>query len=197
MPEEISPDELAAIVKRAQQGSAADFHALYELFVKRIYNFILRLIGSREDAEDLTQETFLKVHRELKKLRDRKQFRYWLYRIARNEVYQKLRRSKKKGSEISLDGEEGPLDWLLADEGMELDPERAFLSQELNKVILGALQSLTPKYRDVFVLAVFQKMKYVEISRIVGRSLLSVKTDIYRARLVVKDHVKTYLGKKR
>ena len=78
-----------------------------------------------------------------------------------------------------------------------MDPERAFLSQELNKVILGALQSLTPKYRDVFVLAVFQKMKYVEISRIVGRSLLSVKTDIYRARLVVKDHVKTYLGKKR
>jgi RNA polymerase sigma-70 factor (ECF subfamily) len=196
MPGEISPEELAAIVKRAQQGSAADFHALYELFVKRIYNFILRLIGSREDAEDLTQETFLKVHRELKKLRDRKQFRYWLYRIARNEVYQKLRRSKKKGSEISLDGEEGPLDWLLADEGMELDPERAFLSQELNEVILCALRSLTPKYRDVFVLAVFQKMKYVEISRIVGRSLLSVKTDIYRARLVVKDHVKTYLGRK-
>ena len=157
--------------------------------------FILRLIGSKEDAEDLTQETFLKVHRELKKLRDRKQFRYWLYRIARNEVYQKLRRTKKV-SEISLEGEEGPLDWLLADDDMELHPERAFLSQELNEVILCALRSLTPKYRDVFVLAVFQKMKYEEISRMVGRSLLSVKTDIYRARLVVKDHVKTYLGRK-
>ena len=195
MPGEISPDELAAIVKRAQEGSAADFYALYELFVKRIHNFILRLIGSKEDAEDLTQETFLKVHRELKRLRNRKQFRYWLYRIARNEVYQKLRRTKKV-SEISLEGEDGPLDWLLADEGMELHPERAFLSHELNQVILSALQSLTPKYRDVFVLAVFQKMKYEEISRIVGRSLLSVKTDIYRARLVVKDHVKTYMGRK-
>ena len=52
---------------------------------------------------------------------------------------------------------------------------------------------MSPKYRDVFVLAVFQKMKYDDIAEIVGRSLLSVKTDIYRARLIVKDYVKTYL----
>ena len=68
------------------------------------------------------------------------------------------------------------------------------LSRELNDVIRQSLLELKPKYRDVFVLAVFEKMSYEDVANIVGRSLLSVKTDIYRARLAIKDRVKSYLG---
>jgi DNA-directed RNA polymerase specialized sigma24 family protein len=60
-------------------------------------------------------------------------------------------------------------------------------------VVGRALRALSPKYRDVFVLAVFHKMSYEDISKVVGRSLLSVKTDIYRARLMVKDILNDYL----
>ncbi len=67
---------------------------LYQLHSRVIYNFVWRLVGESADAEDLTQETFLKAHSELKKLRDPAQFKYWLYRIAPNEVYQKLRKSQ-------------------------------------------------------------------------------------------------------
>ncbi len=192
MPNEFSPEQLTEVVKRAQKGSEQDFYKLYAFFSKPVYNFIWRLIGSVEDAEDLVQETFLKVHSELKNLRDPNQFRFWLYRIARNEVYQKLRRAQR-ATEVSIDDEETGYYNFLKDETRQPDPERLALSGELNEVIKQALQALTPKYRDVFVLAVFQKMSYEDITKVVGRSLLSVKTDIYRARLMVKAAISSYL----
>ncbi len=194
MSSEISPEELLQVVKRAQSGSGGGFQELYSLFGKPIFNFIVRLIGSPNEAEDLTQETFLKVYAELRNLRDPGQFKFWLYRIARNEVYQKLRRGKRR-TEVPIDDEETPYLDFLVDEKGGLDPEKAILAGELNEVVRTSLMTLKPKYRDVFVLAVFEKMSYEDISNVVGRSLLSVKTDIYRARLAVKDAVSTYLRK--
>jgi RNA polymerase sigma-70 factor (ECF subfamily) len=192
MSKEISQGDLQQIVERAQEGSLADFQRLYDLYAKAIYNFIWRLIGSTPDAEDLTQDTFLKVHKELKRLRDPAQFKFWLYRIARNEVYQKLRRAKKV-PEISMETGDVCFYDFIGDDSPGLDPERQVLSGELHTVIQQSLASMPAKYRDVFVLAVFQKESYENITRIVGRSLLSVKTDIYRARLIVKESLNNYL----
>ena len=68
MSTDLSQEELAEIVREAQQGSLESFHRLYHSYSKAIYNFIWRLVGESADAEDLTQETFLKAHSELKKL---------------------------------------------------------------------------------------------------------------------------------
>lgn len=195
MSSDVSPEELKEIVRRAQNGSPEDFQRLYNLFSKPIYNFIWRLIGSTEDAEDLAQDTFLKVHNELKSLREPGQFKFWLYRIARNEVYQKLRRSQR-ATEVSIDDEEITYFNFIPDGSESLNPEKEVLSRELNEVIGRALKAMSPKYRDVFVLAVLEKMSYEDITKIVGRSLLSVKTDIYRARLIAKDILNDYLRTK-
>lgn len=195
MPTEIGPEELKRIVSGAQNGSAEDFQKLYHLFSKPVFNFIWRLLGSSDEAEDLTQETFLKAHSELKNLREATQFRFWLYRIARNEVYQKFRRSQK-ATEVSIDDEEITYYNFLPDPSQGADPEQRVLAAELNEVIERALRVMPPKYRDVFVLAVFEKISYEDITKIVGRSLLSVKTDIYRARLIAKDILNDYLGKR-
>jgi len=195
MSAEASQKELEGIVERAKGGSLAAFQEIYSLFAKPIYNFIWRLVGSPDEAEDLTQETFLKVYSELGNLRDVGQFKYWLYRIARNEVYQRLRKTKRR-PEVSIDSEEIPYYDFLADEIQSPDPEQLFLSNELQEVVRSSLLALKPKYRDVFVLAVFQKMSYEDITKVVGRSLLSVKTDIYRARLAIKDAVSDYLTRR-
>ena len=179
---------------RARKGSAEDFYRLYSHFAKPIYNFVWRLAGSADDAEDLTQDTFLKVHAELHNLRDPGQFKFWLYRIARNEVYQRLRRSQKR-PEVSIDNEQIPYFEFLADDSHRTDPEDRVLAGELNAVVTRALEGLKPKYRDVFILAVFEKMRYEDIATVVGRSLLSVKTDIYRARLTVKEALSEYLSR--
>lgn len=194
MSQEIGQQELAEIVMRAQQGSSEDFYRLYELYSRPIFNFVRRLSGSANDAEDLTQDTFFKVHSELGKLREPKQFKYWLFRIARNEVYQKLRRSHRT-PEVSIDDDEVSYYDFLSDDSEGQDPERQVLSLELREVIDKTLGGLKPKYRDVFVLAAFHKMSYEDITKIVGRSLLSVKTDIYRARLALKEALSQYLEK--
>ena len=196
MPTDLSQKELEEIVREAQQGSLESFHRLYQFYSRAIYNFIWRLVGESADAEDLTQETFLKAHSELKKLRDPAQFKYWLYRIARNEVYQKLRKSQRV-TVVSIDDEEVSYYDFLEDGSSGLDPESRVLALELNRVIHQALDAMSPKYRDVFVLAVFQKESYENISKIVGRSLLSVKTDIYRARLAVKEQLNKYLKQRK
>ncbi len=196
MPTDLSQKELEEIVREAQQGSLESFHRLYQSYSRAIYNFIWRLVGESADAEDLTQETFLKAHSELKKLRDPAQFKYWLYRIARNEVYQKLRKSQRV-TVVSIDDEEVSYYDFLEDGLSGLDPESQVLALELNRVIHQALDAMSPKYRDVFVLAVFQKESYENVSKIVGRSLLSVKTDIYRARLAVKEQLNKYLKQRK
>ena len=98
---------------------------------------------------------------------------------------------------MSIDDEEVSYYDFLEDGSSGLDPESQVLSLELNQVIQKALDGMAPKYRDVFILAVFQKESYENISKIVGRSLLSVKTDIYRARLAVKERLKKYLKQRK
>ncbi|MBI4454442.1 MAG: sigma-70 family RNA polymerase sigma factor [Acidobacteria bacterium] len=186
--------DLIELVERAQNGDGEGYHVLYDLYSKPVYNFIFRLIGTIEDAEDLTQETFLKVFNEIAKLRDPGQFKYWLYRIARNEVYQRIRRFKRK-TEVSIDDENIGYHDFLSNPARDINPEDCLLNQELEHHIRLALEAMPLKLREVFVLGVVQKFSYDEVTQIVGRSLLSVKTDIYRARLIAREKIGKYLDR--
>ena len=189
---EISKGQLEKLIKAAGGGSVEDFHELYEIFSTPVYKFVLGMVGIEAEAEDITQEIFIKVFYKLKKLKDPEYFRFWLYRIARNEVYQKHRQIQRR-SEVSIDNEEIGYYDFIADDKSGPDPEKQIISRELDSVIQKALLSLKPKYRDVFILAVQEKMSYEEIAKIVGRSVVSVKTDIYRARQAVKEKLNRYL----
>jgi RNA polymerase sigma-70 factor (ECF subfamily) len=188
--------DLTALVERAQTGDRESAQALYDLYGKPVYNFIFRLVGAVEETEDLTQETFLKVFNELGRLRDPGQFRFWLYRIARNEVYQRVRRLKRR-PEISIDDEDVGYHDFLPSSATDSNPEDQLLNRELESHLQKALQAMPLKLRDVFILGVIQKFSYDEVTQIVGRSLLSVKTDIYRARQIARQIMGDYLDRAR
>jgi RNA polymerase sigma-70 factor (ECF subfamily) len=180
------------LVGQAQRGDRAAVQAIYDFYAPRIYNFLLGMLGSREEAEDVTQQTFLIVIRQLGTLRDANQLEPWIYRIARNEVYQKFRRQKVIRQEDDPPGnDEGSRSGV--EQRLHADPERLLLSQELRVALRSALRGLPARLREAFVLGVIQGMSYKDVSLISGRSVLAVKTDVYRARLALKEDLKKYL----
>jgi len=180
--------DMCRLVAEAQKGDRSAFQSIYEHFIRRIYNFLFWMTGSTDEAEDLAQQTFLVVLQQLGGLRDASQLESWIYRIARNEVYQRFRKKKPDSLE-----DEGIELYGIAEERAHGNPEKLLLDQELNQVLQKVLNDLAPKLREVFVMGVIQEMSYEEVAGIVGRSISSVKTDVYRARIQIKEDLRRYM----
>ena len=183
---------LARWIGKAKSGDLDSYQKVYQAYARKVLNFVYRMVGSAEEAEDLTQETFLTVYQKLGSLKDNSKFEPWLFRIARNYVYQRYRSRPPAGVSIDVQDEDGHEVYQLAD--ARKNPDEAFQAQELERVVQEIISALPEKYREVFVLSALQHLSYEEIAEIVGRSLASVKTDIHRARLIVRKQVKVYLG---
>ncbi len=182
---------LARYIDEAKTGQIAAFQRIYDLFARKVLNFIFRMVASKEEAEDLTQETFVTVYQKLASLKDNAKFEPWLFRIARNNVYQKYRRHAPVMVSVDVRDEEGRNIAELVDE--RKDPHESYQAGELERVVRKVIAELSDKYREVFILSAIHNLSYQEIADIVGRSLPSVKTDIHRARLQVRNKVKDYL----
>lgn len=187
----VAPELLAQWIDQAKKGDIGAFQRLYDQFARKVLNFIYRMVASNEEAEDLTQETFVAVYQKIGSLKDDAKFEPWLFRIARNFVYQRYRRRPHATVSVDERDEDGRFTAELVDE--RKGPQEEFQAGELERVVKGAIVGLSDKYREVFVLSALQKLSYQQIAEIVGRSLPSVKTDIHRARLQVRRLVKEYL----
>lgn len=141
----------------------------------------------------MAQDTFIQAYKKLSSLREPEKFQSWLFRIAQNNVFQKYRGRQPVIESID---EHEMAEWsdLSQLTTHELGPEDEALSTELQFIIAQAISQLPEKYRTVFVFSAIHRISYQEISEIVGRSLASVKSDIHRARIIVRDRVKEYLS---
>jgi len=187
----VDPAALVEWIRKAKKGDIESYQELYEVFARKVLNFIYRMVNSPEEAEDLTQETFVAVYQKLGTLKDDSKFEPWLFRIARNFVYQRYR--MRSPSTVSIDAldENGQAVTQLVD--TRKNPDEAFQTVELEDVVTDVITDLPEKYREVFILSALQHLSYQQISEVVGRSLPSIKTDIHRARLEVRKRVKDYL----
>lgn len=175
------------------------FEAAYRAHEVRIYNFILRMVGNPDDAADIMQETFVNAWRSWGKFRGESQVFTWLYQIAYNNVknWYKVRDRRRGRESFSLDAPVGTDD----DESMARDvadwsalPDRLFLDKELDTLVRDAVDALTPEYRDVFVLSVWENMSYEEVAQVSGLTVPAVKTRLHRARLKIKLRLDPYIA---
>jgi len=181
------------VVAAAQRGDVEAFQQLFDAYGPKILNYLFRMTRSREMAEDLAQETFILAFKKLSTLREPSKFQSWIFRIAQNNVYQAFRGNRPQMVSIDEDNSKELSDvQKLATP--RSGPEAEVLSDELQSVIQDAINALPEKYKTVFVLSAIQKLSYSEISKIVGRSLASIKSDIHRARVEVRDKIKSYIG---
>jgi RNA polymerase sigma-70 factor, ECF subfamily len=173
------------LVREVQGGNQAAFEQLVHAHDQAVLRVALRITGSQSDAQDIYQETFLKVYRKLGGFRFECSFSTWIYRIVTNLCLDHLRknRSRRPNSaiEVNADGEEYDLLNQFADDSPTNNPERQLLSRELSAHILCALGRLTPRERMVFELKHFQGLRLRTVGQILNTSEASVKNSLFRA----------------
>jgi RNA polymerase sigma-70 factor (ECF subfamily) len=150
------------IVERVLSGDTEAFNLLVQRWERPIYNFILRMIGNRDEAMDLCQDAFMKAYRELGGLKDKDRFSAWLYRIAHNTCCSRLR---------SYSGRTFV--------GLQPDMHTARSSIETQLAVQKALQFLPEDQREVVILKVYHSLKFEEIALIQDAPVSTVKSRLY------------------
>ena len=163
------------LVVRAQTGDEAAFAELVERYSPRLRYFLRKLLASADQAEDALQDVWLDVFRHLPRLADPQALRAWLYRIARDRAFARLRKARR--IEQPLD-EAGIVDQAAAEEN-DFSPEDAAR-------IHAALDELPPEQREVLVLRFLEEMSYEEIARVVGCQLGTVRSRIHYGKRALK-----------
>jgi len=174
--------EDADLIRQARAPSARGaidaFNLLVSRWEKRVYNYLLRITGNREDALDLTQDVFLKAYQNLRKLDDPARFAPWLYRIAHNEAYSLFRKRRPEVDVAELEPES-------TDDGITVGGSSVF-PLELSLAVAGALERLSPEQREAVVLKIYQGFKFEEMAEILECPVSTVKSRLYAALELLK-----------
>ncbi len=181
------------LVARARGGDMGAFTELVERYQRPITNFCQRMVLSREDAEDLAQESFVRIHRYLDRLTPSAKFSTLLFGIARNLALNFIRDSGRRGRGVTYSlTDENMQEKSLQDESLR--PDRSARLREIDKVIEEGMALLSPKHREVLVLRELNGLDYNSIAEIVKCRKGTVKSRIARARRQLRLHLERLGG---
>ncbi len=187
--EQLTDEEL---VKRSSEHEEA-FYSLMKRYEPVLLRYISRMTRvSREEAEDLLQEIFIKVYRNLNGFDTNLRFSTWVYRIAHNEIISQYRKRKQDQFSVELDADEEESRSIAGFLTDTLNLESQYLDREKASAVRTALGELPPKYRDVLVLRYFEDLNYEEISDVLRKPPGSVATLINRAKAKFKKIAERY-----
>lgn len=190
-------DRDAALVEALRNGDPHAMEQLVETYADRAYRLTLRITGSKEDAEEATQDALWTAGRKIHTFKGDSAFGSWLYRIATNAAYMKLRARKAKAREIAIEDVLPALD----DGGLHFEPmddwsprvEEQTLNGELRDVLDAAIAELPPDYRTALVLHDIEGLPNPDVAETLGISLPAVKSRIHRSRLYLRKRLSDYM----
>jgi len=180
-----------------QAGNRAEFARLVDEYSTQIYRLALKMLGDEQDAEDVLQNTFMKVLQSIDKFEGRSSLSTWLYRIGVNEALMLLRRQKPT-IPVAMDYEDDDneirhptqfTDWCCL-------PEEDLLSEEARRHLDKAIRRLPEKLQVVFLLRDIEGLSIRETSEALDLSETAVKTRLLRARLNLREQLSTYYGER-
>ena len=194
------------LMERFQKGDEGAFTLLVRRHERPLINFIAQFIGDRDSAEDLAQETFIRIFQAAPRYkRGRAQFNTWMYHIAsnlcKNELRNRSRRErhwvdntvKDDDAEDASAGVESRIANAPADASYQ--PDVVLERKELRDALRKAVAALPEQYREPLVLRDIQGLSYEEISKVLGIRMGTTKSRINRARLILKDKLKPFMEK--
>lgn len=185
---ELSDEALMLLCQKGRQDALEE---IYRRYYRPVLLFILRLIQNREMAEDLVQETFIRVYNNRKSWQPRSKFTSWLYRIAKNICIDEKRRYWNRlvyaDSQFGNNSEKGNSTVLDRVEDSAGDARDHFALKIDEDEIKKAINQLSPEQREVIILNKYQGMSYHEIAEILGATPESIKQRAYRAHLKLRQ----------
>ena len=173
-----------ALIRAAQEGDQDAFGQLVRAYDQSVLRLAMNLLRSPEDAQDVYQEAFLRVYRNLNHFRFDCSFHTWLYRIVTNLCLDQMRKRKVRKEESSeMEGSDGPVDRMdrFQESRPEGDPQRSMFTGQLRQRIEEALHQLTARERMVFELRHYQGLKLRNIGEVLGTSEEAAKNCLFRA----------------
>ena len=183
------------LVKKIIAGDSRAFKALFEGQKEQVINICYRLVGNREEAEDLCQEVFFKVYKSIRTFKRRSRLSTWVYRIAINLSLNHIRKKKRAvwfGMNRSYDpGGEKMFDWMPAPAGEQ--PDLLFEEREREQIVWRAINSLPRNQRVALILQRYEGLSGQQIAEIMDCSLSSVQSRLHRAKSNLHDRLLPYL----
>lgn len=179
-------DETAALLRRARTGEVAAFNVLVLRHQDAAYSLALRFLGSRQAAEDITQEAFERAYRNLMSFRGER-FRSWLFTIVANAARDELRRQRRRPQRSLDEARDDPDRATLDPPDPGPQPDAVALQSELRAHLEHALRALPDDWRLVVVLSDVHGMSYAEVAVCVGVPEGTVKSRLSRARGRLRD----------
>ena len=196
--EQVEPAADNVLVEEFIAGNDAAFTQLVTRYKDPIINYINMMIGNYDIAADLSQETFLRVYKNIGRYNNLYQFSTWIYRIATNLAIDEIRYRKRRGQvfyrnvwDNQTDGATEERELALQDSGRS--PSDEVLRKESGHVLGDAIRSLPPKYRTAFVMKEVQELPYEEIARVLKTSSGTIKSRLHRARELLQRKLEHYM----
>lgn len=181
-----------ALFEQARAQQPAAFRRLFELYKVPVFNFVVRMIGRREDAEDVVQEVFVKLYRKLDTLREPKYFTTWLFSIAKNEAINYVRKHRRNEVDtLETENSEGEIAVLT--EALAHEWEHEIVAREREELLEAALGAVPEINRAAFILGVLEEYSYKEVAAMLGCTENNVKSRVFRARATISAKLKAYL----
>ena len=180
--------DLDTVIRECLAGSQGAWKTLMDTFAKRIFNMAYQFCGSRQEAEDRTQDVFLKLHGALPKYDFGKNFTAWLLTLAKNHLIDEYRRTKwEKTQRDEFD------DRVLAQPAHD-GPETSLVEKETKALVWEGLNRLSADMRMVIILRDLQGKSYEEVAEILSLPLGTVKSRVNRARIQLAQVLREYRG---
>ena len=171
---------------QTRAGDLAGFENVMRQYERLVLVTALRLLGNIEDAKDVSQEVFLRLYRNLDKVESANNYQAWLYRVTVNLCHDK---GRKRRPSVAMEDVPDPV-------SAEADPHQTFTGAERQRVLQMSLRALSEKERAALVLRDLEGLSTEEVARVLGSSEATVRSQISKARVKMRDFVERYFRRR-